>query len=197
MEKFPKFIKKVAKLGAMGGIAVGSFFPHESNAQSNFENNPKNKIEISEDISDKIFDEVELGFKDGSLKVANGRPYFYYLIDEKTDYDICYDLDANNDNKKDESPTIKVNHGEGNIFFRLVKDPTEDKNSDIVFDYKDEKLLDAEVDTYENFFYKYHIVITSLRGDRQHKMRFRQINNDEKNQILKDIKELLEKNKKN
>lgn len=195
MEKFPKFVKKVAKLGAMGSIAVGSFFPHESNAQSNFENNPKNKIEVSENISDKIFDEVELGFKQGLLKVAEGYFRLFYLIDENADYDIRYDLDANNDNKEDASPKIKIEHTEGNITFLLVKDPTSDSDKDLAFDYKDEELSGAEIDTYENFFNKYHIVITSLYGDKQHKIRFRQINNDEKNKILNDIKILLKKNK--
>jgi len=196
MEKFPKFIKKVAKLGVMSGIAMGSFFPHESNAQSNFENNPKNKIEVSENISDKIFNEVEFGFKKGSLKVADGRPNLFYLIDENTDYDIRYDLDANNDDKKDESPTISVNHTKGNITFLLKKGPASENNKDLAVDYKDEELSGAEIDTYENFFNKYHIVITSLYGDKQHKVRFRQINNDEKNEILRDIKMLLEKNEK-
>ena len=195
MEKFPKFVKKVAKLGAMGSIAVGSFFPHESNAQSNFENNPKNKIEVSENISDKIFDEVELGFKQGLLKVAEGYSNLFYLIDRDSDYDIRYDLDANNDKKRDESPKISVIHTKGNITFLLKRDPTSGDSEDLAFDYEDEELSDAEIDTYENFFSKHHIVITSLYGDKQHKIRFRQINNNEKNQILSDIKALLEKNR--
>jgi len=195
----PKFIKKLAKGAVITGIGIASILPNESKGQeaknisSNEprKQNTENVVEDSEQLSQQIFKEVEKGFQNGVLENSPEDPFYYHK--ESGKYKISYNLDTNQDGKKEESPKISVDYEEGNSNFSLIKKSKTEEIKDLVFNYTDKSLIDSETDTYENFFAQNNVVILSLYGDKKRPIDFRKISNTEKERILFDIKTIMDK----
>jgi len=195
----PKFIKKLAKGATIATIGLLSVLPNESKGQEvkNISPNEPNKrnienvIETSEQLNQQIFKEIEKGFQNGVLENLPENPFYYHK--ESGKYKISYNLDINQDGKKEENPQISIDCEDGNLNFSLVKKSKTEQIKDLVFNYKDKSLTDSDTDTYENFFAKNGVVILSLRGDKTHPIDFRKISDTEKKQILFDLKTILGK----
>lgn len=194
-----KFIKRLAKGATIATIGVLSILPNESKGQTiekdvsldKKKDKMENQIEISDQLNQQILKEVEKGFQNGILENSPTGPYYYSK--ESGKYKISFNLDVNQDGQKEEDPQIRISYKEGNSSFSLVKEPKIAQIKDLVINYEDESLTDAETDTYENFFAKNNIVILNLYGDKTHPVHFRKISNTEKKQILFDLKTIMGK----
>lgn len=184
MEKFPKFFKNVAKVAAVSAIGL---MPNQLKGQDTIKDNGKEiNIENTIELKNQIFSEVEIGYKNGILRNTQENVYFFRL--EKDGYDITYDLDANYDKKKDENPTIEIDYINGKSNYILQKGKV---NKDIVYNYEDKSLSSTETKPYEDFAAENMIIISELYGKNKELVNFRKINDNEKNQILIDIRKFF------
>jgi hypothetical protein len=186
MEKFPKFIKKAAKIAAIASVGFMSV-DSEAKAQ-NAENPRENKIEVSHELTNQIFSQIEKNF-DLFLENSEAHPYFYYK--EKNGYEVKYDLDANSDGEKDDFAKIAVTRKDGNTNYVLEKNTESGEMKNIVFNYTNEAFDNAKTDTYENFFAQYKIVLLDLYGDKQHPIKFRELSENEKTDMLQAIQKMM------
>lgn len=182
MEKFPKFIKDVAKVIAVSTVGL---LPGQLKGQEVIKIG-KNK-ENTEQLSHKIFDSVEKGYKNGVLRNSSSNAYFYRF--QNNEYDVSYDLDSNFDGKKDDIPTIQVDYIKGNSHYLIEQNPIGAKNMDIVCNFKDNSLSDAQTKPYGNFAAEKMLIIAELTEDLEHPVHYREINEEEKTHILNNIEQ--------
>ena len=187
MEQFPKFIKNVAKVAAVSAIGL---MPNQLNGQEVIKDSGKEiSVEKSIELKDKIFNEIETGFKNGVLRNTPDNPFYYNL--EKDGYEIVYNMDADFDKKKDQNPTIEVDFEKGNSNYLLKKGLDESRDKDIVYNYKDGSLSDSQTKPYAEFFSENLIVIRDLYGKKTQPVNYRAISEEEKVVILSDVEKLL------
>lgn len=186
MEKLPKFIKNIVKIGAVASVGL---FPGQLKGQDIIKNTEKEiTIESSEQLNSQIFNEIEVAYKNGILR--NEPESAYYLDFKKDGYSIGYKLNSDGSNKKDESPTLELGYHNGNLNYFLQKSPNEVMNRDIVYNYKDSSLSNSETKSYGDFFVENIFFIADLHDRSKDPVHFRKINENEKQIFLDYLKEL-------
>ncbi len=193
MEK-PSFLKKLKTGAIIATISAVSLIPGKSMAQNRDSTDVGNRAGITnteeqeQGLEIQIFQEVERAYRAGELEGSENFPGFFQKA--SGDYQIYYELDLKN-LEGQEKPKITVRYKSNNSNYLLELDLAKKSKLEIVFNYKDSSLEDAEEMTMADFAQEFFIIIGELRSEKEHPIRFRGITDEEKEQILIGVKEVL------
>ncbi len=185
-EEILKYFNSAKKIAIIAAVSTVGLMPMKSEGQVN----PRDSIENNDKLKTEIFNEVKNAYENGIMKELGEGSYLYCI--DRENFSIIYNLDTNSDgkyDKNDKDPEFDISYKKGNSNYYLIKRPK--LESDLVYNYKDSSLDNATTKTYAEFFAENFHVIPELYGKNDNPVNFREINEEEKKELLGDIKKIV------